>query len=31
MIAPHIDMDRAHEVIEKSFQPEPNMRAPEKK
>jgi len=30
MIAPHIDMDRAREVIEKSFQPEANMRAPEK-
>jgi hypothetical protein len=29
MIVPHIDMAKAREVIEKSFQPEPNMRAPE--
>ena len=31
MIAPHIDMDRARQVIDKSFLPEANMRAPEKK
>jgi hypothetical protein len=29
MITPHIDEAKAHEVLEKSFQPEPNMRAPE--
>ena len=28
MIAPHIDMDRAREVIDRSFQPEANMQAP---
>jgi len=30
MITPHVDLDRARQVIEKSFLPEANMRAPEK-
>jgi hypothetical protein len=28
-IDPHVDIERAREVIEKSFQPDPDMRAPE--
>ena len=31
MITPHIDMDRARQVIDRSFLPEANIRAPEKK
>jgi len=31
MITPHVDLARAREVIDKSFLPEANVRAPEKK
>jgi hypothetical protein len=31
MILPHIDVAKAREVIEKSFQPEASVRAPERK
>jgi hypothetical protein len=31
MITPHVDLAKAREVIDKSFLPEGNARAPEKK